>query len=214
MLVLSGAWQTISTTLGDYRAVLRIRNLRLLALTRLCAFMIFYSSVIAIFERSRGLDFTQIFLLESIISLAALLFDVPTSVWADRIGYHWLLLLGRGLECVGMVIWIFSYGFWPFAFCSFLSGVSIACISGCEDALIASSVYAAQMEAGADRHNAPSSGSAFALLGAASNVGFFLGLAFGSFMGAHNPVIPFAVTLAPLTASVALTLALRPPAPS
>src|SRR5579875_607291 len=199
---------------GEYRTVWRVRELRLLALSRLCASMIFYSTVMVIFQRERGLDFTQMFLLESILSLAALLFDVPTSVLADRIGYRWLLLLGRSLELIGMLIWIVSYGFWPFAFCSLLSGGSIACVSGCEDALIASSVSVAQMGEKAQGDTTPTSGAAFALLGAASSAGFFVGLAIGSFFGAHDATLPFIVTLLPMALAVAFTASLGKPKPA
>src|SRR5216683_2330569 len=111
------------------RELWSIHNLRLLVIIRFLSNIIFYSTVIVRFESSRGLNFTQMFLLESIISVAALVFDIPTGIWADQFGYRRVLLLGYGLCALSVAIFAFTYGFWWFAFASVLFGTGITSIS-------------------------------------------------------------------------------------
>ncbi len=168
-------------------------------LSRLGADLFFYSTTIVLFQQQRGLDFTQIFLLESALSGAIWVADIPTSVWADRIGYHRLLIIGRAINVLGLLVFLFAWGFWLFAFADMLSGLTIACLSGCESALIYSSLSAEQRET--------QSSAAFAALSLASSAGYFLGLFTGSFLGAISPTLAVAASVAP--AVLALLAALR-----
>lgn len=199
---------------ADYRAVWRLRTLRLLATSRFCSNMIFYSAVIVAFERSRGLSFTQMFLLESILSAVSWLLDIPTGVWADLIGYQRLLLLARALELASLVITIFAYGFWAFAFGSLFFGAYLACSSGCEDALVYASLPIAdsgntQADESSTSANERLGTTAFALLSAANSAGFFVGLTVGSFIGAISPTLAVICTLIPLSLALIATFQLR-----
>src|SRR5215469_14264667 len=118
------------------RQLWSFHNIRWLVLIRFLANVIFYSTVIVQYESSRGLNFTEMFMLESIISLTALVFNVPTGILADQLGYKQVLFLGYGLWTVSVAIFAFTYGFWWFAFGSLLFGTGLASISGCEDALM------------------------------------------------------------------------------
>ena len=137
--VVSRTWRRVAIP-AEYRVVWRVRDLRLLAMSRFWSNLMFYSTVIVAFERSRGLTFTQMFLLESILSAAAWLLDIPTGVWAELIGYRRLLLLARVFELTSLIVTIFAYGFWPFAFGAVLYGAHLACASGSEDALVYASL--------------------------------------------------------------------------
>ena len=190
------------TRLVPGRELWSIHNIRWLVMIRFLANMIFYSAVIVRFESSRGLNFTQMFMLESIISAAALVFDVPTGIWADQFGYRRVLLLGSGLCALSVAIFAFTYGFWWFAFESLLFGIGITSISGCEDALVYESI---------SPERAISLGtSAFALLNAASSAGFLLGLSVGSFMGASDPALPVIASILPAVFAWVMTLKLWP----
>lgn len=192
----------IFARLASYRELWSIHNVRWLFLARSLRSMIFYSTVMVQFQASRGLNFTEMFALESILSLASWLFDIPTGIWADQLGYRRLLLLGHALEIVGMVIFVLGYGFWPFALASALSGMSLACASGCEEALIYESIPREQALA----LGAP----AFSMLNAGSSAGFLSGLAVGSFLATHDLARPFILTLIPLSLSFIATLCLHP----
>lgn len=185
------------------RDLLSIPNIRWLVASRFFADLFFYSTTTVLFQQQRGLNFTAMFLMESIISAAVWLFDLPTGIWADRFGYRRLIIAGRALNVLGLLFFTFSYGFWPFALSNMLSGLSIACISGCESALVYSSLPTQEKEQAAS--------SAFALLNAASSAGFFLGLLTGSFIGAYSPTLAVAVSIAPASLSLLSALRLRPP---
>jgi len=184
--------------------LLSIHNIRWLVISRLLADLFFYSTTIVLFQRQRGLDFTQMFLMESIISATVWLFDIPTGAWADRFGYRRLILAGRVLNVLGLVLFVFAYGFWLFALSNVLAGLAIACISGCESAMVYSSVP--------DKGKRHQATSAFVLLGAASNIGLFVGLLTGSFIGAYSPMLAVAVSIVPGVLALLAALRLRPQA--
>lgn len=172
------------------RDLLAIPAIRLVALTRLFTNLFFYSTTIVLFQEQRGLNFTTMFLMESIISGAIWIADVPTSIWADRFGYRRMIILGCVCNLAGMLCFALAYGFWMFALSNVLAGFSIACSSGCESALVYSSLSPEQREKRGD--------AAFALLGLASTCGFFVGLATGSFIGAYSPALAVIASIVPL----------------
>jgi MFS family permease len=191
-----------------FRELWSLHNLRWLVLIRFLANVIFYSTVIVQYESSRGLNFTEMFLLESIISLAALVFAVPTGILADQLGYRGVLLLGYGLCLASVSIFALTYGFWWFAFSDVLFGAGIASISGCEDALMYESLPTEGPEA-LGRVSGLAT-AAFALLNAASSAGFVLGLCVGSFLGARSPALAVMVSIVPMTLAWMMTLQLHP----
>ncbi len=192
----------ISARLATYRELWSIHNVRWLFIARLLANIIFYSTVMVQYEASRGLNFTEMFALESIISAAAWVCEIPTGIWADQMGYRRILILGYGLNIASLVIFVTTRGFWPFAFASVLFGINLACLSGCEDALLYESL---------PRERTLSLGTpAFALLNAAQSAGFLFGLAVGSFLGTQNPALPFMVSLIPLLLAFIATLRIQP----
>ncbi len=185
-------------------SLLAIPNVRWLVVARLLANVYFYSAVIVRFEFNRGLNFTQIFLLESVLSLAVLALNIPTGVWADRLGYRTLLIVSHALGAMSVVVMLFAHGFLFFAVGDVLFGAGIACASGCEDALLLRSI--------GDSPDAATQGrasSAFALRGAATSAGFLIGLVTGSLFAAHDPTIAVVATLAPAWLAVAAAFLLR-----
>jgi len=180
--------------------LLYVQNIRWLAVIRFLTNLSFYSTVMVAFQTQRGLDYTGMFAMESIISAAAFMFEVPTGVWGDRMGFRRLLLVGQGLGFLSLAVYCVSYGFWPFALASVLCGVGIACLSGVESAM----VYESLPCGGRERLAGP----AFSLLQGAGSAGFFLGLATGSFMGAGDPAIPFYASLIPYGLAFAVTFLL------
>ncbi len=172
------------------RELLAIRNLHWLLVSRLCANLYFYSTTIVLFQRQHGLNFTDMFVMESILSIAIIVADIPTSIWVDRFGYRRIILLGRLCSIVGMLCFLFAYGFWMFAVANVLGGFAIACNSGCEGALIYQSLTELQRERQGN--------AAFTLLRLASTCGLFLGLASGSFIGALSPALAVGASIVPL----------------
>jgi MFS family permease len=176
------------------RNLLQVHNIRWLVLARFFADLFFYSTTIVIFQEQRGLNFTQIFLNESILSAAIWIADIPTSIWADRFGYRSMIIVGCVMSLLGMITYLFAYGFWLFALSSVLGGLAIACSSGCESALLYSSI---PIE---DRKTRGT--EAFALIGMATSAGLFLGLFTGSFIGAYSPSLAVAASIVPIVFSL------------
>ena len=185
--------------------LLTIPNIRRLAETRVLTNMYFYSAVLVKFETSRGLNYTEIFLLESVLSLSIWLLNIPTGVWADRVGYRRLLIVSRILNLASVLVTLVSFNFFIFAIGSVLFGAGVACDAGAEDAVLMRTL------ADGSRAGEPiSSSSAFALLGASASVGFFIGLVTGSLFAAHDPTIAVVATLFPAALAIGTTWLLRP----
>ncbi|MEO7001953.1 MAG: MFS transporter, partial [Ktedonobacterales bacterium] len=189
--------------LAEYATLWRIPAIRWLALGNGLSNMIFFSTVIVRFEQSRGLDFTEIFLLESLVSVFAWLFDIPTGVWADQFGRKRLLLAGRALNALSLVVTALAQGFWPFAFGSLFFGAGLACVSGCESALVHESLPESLPDDVSQTR--PSGAAAFALLGTAQSGGFFVGLIAGSALGAVDPTISVVASLIPAALAILAT---------
>jgi MFS family permease len=188
------------------RELLRIPLLRWLVTTRFFGDLFFYSTTMVLFEQQRGLNFTEMFLMEAILSGAILLADVPTSIWAERIGYSKMMLIGRTIGLVGMVFFASAHGFWMFAGAEILGGIAIASVSGCEIALIYTSLPPQQRSSqGSD---------AFALLSSASSAAFFLGLLTGSFLGAYSPTLAVVTSFVPALIAFFASLRLSHYAPA
>ncbi len=171
------------------RDLLRIPLLRWLVITRFFGDLFFYSTTMVLFEQQRGLNFTEMFLMEAILSGAILLADVPTSILAERIGYARIMLIGRVIGLVGMVCFAIAHGFWLFALAEVLGGIAIASVSGCESALIYTSLP--------PQKRSSQGSTAFALLSSASSASFFLGLLTGSFLGAYSPTLAVVASFVP-----------------
>ena len=134
------------------------------------------------------------FLLESILSAAIWLGDVPTSIWADRFSYRRIIMLGCIFNLVGILCFALSHDFWLFAVANMLSGFAMACHSGSESALLYNNLA---LEAREEQGKA-----AFTLLSAASTGGLFLGLTTGSFIGAYSPTLAVIASIVPLACSL------------
>lgn len=184
-----------------YLELWRVHNVRWLAVIKFLTNLTFYSTVIVAFQTQRGLNYTEMFWLESVLSAALFLFEVPTGVLADKFGHRRMLILGQGLFTASYVLFAVAHGFWLFALSSVLFGVGLACLSGCDSALLYESLPTGERE----RLGPP----AFALLSAASSAGFFCGLAVGSFMGAGNPALPVLVNILPMALAWAASFRLR-----
>src|SRR5260370_38430175 len=84
------------------RALLAVQPIRWLVLSLLFASIFFYSTTIVLFQQQRDLNFTAMFLMESILSAAIWIADVPTIIWSDRFGYRPLVILGPLFASPGM----------------------------------------------------------------------------------------------------------------
>jgi MFS family permease len=89
-----------------------------------------------LFLLSRNLNLTEILTLESVLALGIMLWEVPSSVLADRWGRKKLIVLARLLDLVSMIPMFWVRGFLPFAVLYALSGLAIASQSGALEAYL------------------------------------------------------------------------------
>jgi MFS family permease len=89
-----------------------------------------------LFLLSRDLNLTEILTLESVLALGLMLWEVPSSMLADRWGRKKLLVLARLLDLVSMIPMFWVRGFVPFAVLYGLSGLAIASQSGTLEAYL------------------------------------------------------------------------------
>lgn len=184
-----------------YVEVGRFHNIRWLALIQFLTNLTFYSTVIVAFQSGRGLTYTEIFWMESILSAAVFLGEVPAGLLADRFGHRRMLILGQVLFVCSYVMFALAHGFWPFALSSVLFGAGLACISGCDTALL----YESLPQTDRDRLGTP----VFSLMSAASSAGFFCGLVAGSFMGQTDPTLPVYINVLPMALALGASFLLR-----
>lgn len=111
-------------------------NIRKYYLFQFLTSLAFFSPVIVIFWQSKGLNMTQILTLQSLYSLAVLIFDVPTGALADYLGKKISLILGSLFFSLGLFWYGISSSFWQFAIGEMICGIGMAFISGADRAFI------------------------------------------------------------------------------
>ena len=108
----------------------------LLLLMMLFANMGFLYPTYTLFLLSRDLNLTEVLTLESVLALGIVLWEVPSSVLADRWGRKKLIVLARLFDLASMIPMFWVRGFLPFAVLYALAGLAIASQSGALEAYL------------------------------------------------------------------------------
>ncbi len=176
----------------------------------LCAFSaiqmsLFPMAVITIFwMHDIGLSMTEIFLLQAIFAGTMGLFEFPSGMLADRIGYRPSLVLASAITLVGWLVYLFSPGFWTIAAAEILLGVGLSLISGTDSAML----YESLVDSGDEARFATWQGrSRFFGQAAEGSAALFAGVLY-----AISPRAPFVLEV--LIWGVGLLVALRLVEPS
>jgi MFS family permease len=83
-----------------------------------------------------GLNLAQIFTLQSIFSVAALLWEIPSGLIADRYGRALSIKLSAPFAAVSMIAYGFSHHFWQFVICELILAIAYGLVSGIDKALL------------------------------------------------------------------------------
>lgn len=124
--------------------------------------LVFYGAFSVIFRESRGLELSNILLLESIFVILMLIFEVPWGMIGDKIGYKNTLVISFGLFLLSKIVFYYSYSFFGFLMESVIAAISISGISGCDSALLYSSIDKSESD------------KAFGIYGAMGTAGFLV----------------------------------------
>ncbi|TXH01779.1 MAG: MFS transporter [Candidatus Moraniibacteriota bacterium] len=108
---------------------------KIAALRALRSFMLIIP-VLVLFLQENGLSLSEVFLLQSLFSVALLLFEIPTGYLSDRFGRRNSVIFGCTFGIVGHWVYAFGTGFWDFLLAETLLGFGASFLSGTESALL------------------------------------------------------------------------------
>lgn len=117
-------------------------NIKILHLIRFLSSLYFYHQVITLYFQARGLNFLQINSLWGIIVGAQALAEVPTGIFADKIGRRYSIIIALALQFLGEFIFIFSNTYLLFVFVCVIGGIGFSFLSGCFEAMMYDSLKA------------------------------------------------------------------------
>lgn len=89
-----------------------------------------------------GLSLAQVFLLQSIFSVAFLLWELPSGLIADKYGRAFSIKLSAPLAVVAQIAYGFSHQFWQFVIWELVLALANGLISGIDTALLLDSLKA------------------------------------------------------------------------
>ncbi len=180
------------------------RDLQLFHVYRFLSTSYLFLPVLVKFFQQRGLDFTEIALLNTVYALTAIVFEVPTGALADRFGRCRAMLLGSLMMAIGCVVDFGGKGFWTFALGEGLLALGMTLTSGADSAYLYDLLRSAGREHEYRRHEG--SATAAKLIGAAA------ALVLGGLIGRYSVGTTYAVSAAVCGAAALVAMMMREPA--
>ena len=161
-------------------------DLRLFFAYRVLSTAFVFQPVLVLFFQERGLDFTDIALLNTVYALTAIVCEVPTGVLADRFGRRRAMVAGAVLMAIGCLVDYRGASFWAFAVGEGLLALGLTLSSGADSAYL----YDLLRDAGRlDKYRAyEGRATAGKMIGAAA------ALAVGGLVGRHHLDDTYAVS--------------------
>jgi MFS family permease len=184
----------VGTTVTEQRIQ---RSLRLFYAFRLLATSYLYVPIFMLFQASRGLSFFERLALGGIFSAVIILVEIPTGVFADRIGRRRSMLIGALTMVASCLIAARAHNFATFALAESLGAISIAMCSGADSAYLFDFLREHDRAHEYSRHE--STASAWHLMGSA------VAFAGGGLLAQVDLALPYLVTAG--VASIAAVIA-------
>ena len=97
--------------------------------------MVFFYSIIVIFFLEFGLSFTAIMILSSVESIASMLFEIPSGMFADFFGRKKTVIIGTIISVAGVAAYVIHPSFALFVIAELLLSIGSSCISGTASSL-------------------------------------------------------------------------------
>ena len=126
----------MSATYTARRIVWSSKSLTPMALAMIAAGFDFYVPVSAFFLESRGLSLTDIFMLESVLVASILVAEIPAGIIGDRFDRRRLVCTGFVFNAIAEILFATGTNFSIYALSFVMSGLSIAMLTGVQDAYI------------------------------------------------------------------------------
>lgn len=102
--------------------------------------LVFYSSVCTLYRTDCGISLTQMGLIDGVLCICVILFEVPWGLICDRIGYHKTIVISNGFFFLSKLAFYKATTFWGFVIERVLLGIASSGLSGCDTALLYLSV--------------------------------------------------------------------------
>lgn len=102
--------------------------------------------IIVLFLLAKGLNFTEIMLLQSIAAISVVIFEVPTGAVADKVGRKFSMGLGSMFWALSLMIYVLGKDFIVFAIAEIVFSLGLTLKSGADSALLYDSLKAINRE--------------------------------------------------------------------
>jgi predicted MFS family arabinose efflux permease len=179
------------------------RDLSLFRIYRLLSTSYLFLPVLVVFFHARGLDFTHTLLLNSVYTICAFVFEIPTGALADRFGRCRAMMLGSLLMAIGCIVDFNGQGFWTFALGEGLLALGMTLTSGADSAYLYDLLLAHGREHEYRHHEGRA--TAAKLLGGAA------ALVAGGFIGRHSPAATYAASACVCAAAALVAMMMHEP---
>ncbi|MCU0082890.1 MFS transporter [Streptococcus danieliae] len=100
------------------------------------SYLFFERSIWSVYLLAQGINAVQIGLLQTVLSFAMFLFELPSGVLSDRFGEKFTLFIGHSLTIAYLLIMWMSPNIYMLVFAFFLYGFGLSMISGSDQTLL------------------------------------------------------------------------------
>lgn len=111
-------------------------NIQKMYLIKALRWFLLIMPIVVLFFQDNGLSMTEVLLLQSIFSVAIVLFEIPSGFFSDVMGRKNTIIIGLILGFLGYMVYVMSYGFWGFLLAELILGLGSSFISGTDSAII------------------------------------------------------------------------------
>lgn len=122
------------------------RNLKIMKYYLSFSLPFMLGPILHIYYESRGLNVSDYYILFSVGLISIFVFEIPTGVIADRVGYKQSLIMGSITLVFSMCGMIFANNVWHFIICEVLFGIGMSFISGADAGLVYDTLVALKRE--------------------------------------------------------------------
>jgi MFS family permease len=114
---------------------MKVEIYKLLAIRTLRAFLLIMP-IITLYWMDLGLTIQDIFVLQVIFSVAAIVLEIPSGYFADTFGRKKSIVFGICMATIGHFLYFTAEGFWGFALAETVLAFSAAFVSGADSAFL------------------------------------------------------------------------------
>ncbi|MCB0337446.1 MAG: MFS transporter [Bdellovibrionales bacterium] len=178
-------------------------NIRSCYWIRACLYSWVTIPTLLLFYDSQGLGISQLFYLKTLLSIVALILEIPSGYLADVVGRKKTAVLGCVFWLLCLLLYILGDGFYWFLAAELALGVAVSLLSGVDSALVYDSLLALKAE---DQYKKIES-----KLGSINGFAEAIGGLTGALLASYDLRNPFYLQFVLVAAALLVTLTLKEP---